>query len=146
MNRLNQTEPAIYLSLSCSEAFKVPFPSILQPINITNVGGVTKSIHEDTTAAVTLLTIATSDANTVDKVTCFVNETASSPTNNGIFSAVETDTGTNSTCVLVFYKEKCLLYYSKWQNLTIIIVIIALHKKTLSAEFESYKHSTMKRL
>jgi hypothetical protein len=29
MNRLNQTEPAIFSYLSCSVAFKVPFSSIL---------------------------------------------------------------------------------------------------------------------
>ena len=56
------------------------------------MGSVNVDIHEDTTTSVTIITIATHDANTDDEVNCVVDEAASTPANNNIFSAVETDT------------------------------------------------------
>jgi hypothetical protein len=64
-------------------------------ISITNMASVSVNIHEDTTESVTIVTIVTSDANTNDAVTCEVDEAASTPANNHIFFAVETDTDSN---------------------------------------------------
>jgi hypothetical protein len=64
------------------------------------MGSVSVNIHEDTTESVKIVTIATSDANTNDGVTCEVDEAASTPVNNSIFFAVETDTGSNGLVLL----------------------------------------------
>jgi hypothetical protein len=68
---------------------------LLKDISITNMASVSVDIHEDTTESIKIVTIATSDANTNDGVTCEVDEAASTPVNNSIFFAVETDTGSN---------------------------------------------------
>ncbi|XP_053400373.1 protocadherin-like protein [Mercenaria mercenaria] len=64
-------------------------------ISIDNMGSVNVDIHEDEQASVTLVTIATSDNNTNDGVTCEVDNAASTPANNSIFFAVETNTRSN---------------------------------------------------
>ena len=53
------------------------------------------NLHEDTLVQKTLLTIDTSDANTVDGVTCVIDEANSIPANNGKFVTEETISGGN---------------------------------------------------
>ncbi|XP_060589499.1 uncharacterized protein LOC132744737 isoform X2 [Ruditapes philippinarum] len=78
---------------ACAFSVEVTFTN--EDISITNMASVSVDIHEDTTESVKIVTIATSDANTNDGVTCEVDEAASTPVNNSIFFAVETDTGSN---------------------------------------------------
>ncbi|XP_053400374.1 uncharacterized protein LOC128557232 isoform X1 [Mercenaria mercenaria] len=78
---------------ACALSVEVTFTNF--DISIDNMGSVNVDIHEDEQASVTLVTIATSDDNTIDGVTCEVDNAASTPANNNIFFAVETDTGSN---------------------------------------------------
>ena len=57
------------------------------------MGSVVTNLHEDTMAENTLHTIATSDPNPVDGVSCAIDEANSVPPNNGKFVCRETTTG-----------------------------------------------------